>query len=626
MLDLLDINRTDRIMVIDSGFVDIGDYISAAVPAGAGWGSPSGAGCSSPSCRWHGTDVAHVALAAPDNMEGVAGSAGRHATLEPVQFTGFDLRGLGRIFGIMLSAPFNRAPAVINISGSASVPPPFNVGLNRFIDPLFDRALDFGVLVVAAAGNDGQDVDDSFMLFRRTIETSTVVPCETSSVVCVGGLAWDSNQKAPGSNYGSEAEADSVDIFAPYEYWVPEVDTDGNDLGSVAKVQGTSFSAPFVSGVLTMMQAANPNLDADDAIGCLLRSAHQGDRIEVHSRGGNQRRLNAFGSVVCALGRRTGFPILVLDSPMDGETSPGRADLVLNAASLGHEGDPLSIRWSSDLDGELGIYTSGRDAVQNTLSVGTHVLTAQVTDSDGTTASENVTVTITNNPPSATILSPQEGETFGEAQSIWLNALARDIDAFPSGELEGSQVRWSIAGNSFSATGKNASIPAGTLGLGTYTLTVLADDGTDTAEDSVTFSVTECAGSCPTVAILAPGDAVIRTQTVDDEGNLYADVTFAAVASDDEDGDFAGRVGDGPITWNSVNEDGSTTNICTPFRLEPPLVPVPTEQVCDSFTTRYYLRNDSASTDRHVITAEVTDSDGNRATDSIVITLVFDLI
>ena len=178
------------------------------MPAGAGWGSPSRAGCTSDSCLWHGTEVAHVAAGVPDNGVGVAGSAGVHAVLEPVQFSGFDLRGLGRIFGILLTAPLNGPPAVVNISGSVSVPAPFNVFLNRFLDPLFDRGLDLGIVVVVSAGNDGNDVDESRRFLLRTIETSTVVPCETSSVVCVGGLAWDSNSLDGDSNFGSEAESD----------------------------------------------------------------------------------------------------------------------------------------------------------------------------------------------------------------------------------------------------------------------------------------------------------------------------------------------------------------------------------------------------------------------------------
>jgi len=635
LLELLGINSTERIMVIDSGFVDIGDYPSATVPAGAGWGSRSTAGCSSPSCYWHGTEVAHVALAVPDNGVGVAGAAGPHARLEPVQFSGIDLRGVAQIFSLLLSAPFNGPPAVVNISGSADIPGPFNAGLNRLLDPLFDRALDFGVLVVAAAGNEGSDVDSSFRFFFTDIERSTVIPCETSSVICVGGMEWDSTDldegaatvSNDGSNYGTQAERDSVDIYASYEFWAPEVDDSGVSLGRVKSVRGTSFSAPFVSGVIAMMAAANPSMDAEQRASCLLRSAHQGDDVRVHLRGGNQRRVDAYEAVLCALGSRARFPLLRIDSPTDGQSAAGRSDLILNAASLGSEGLPLSVSWSSDVDGAIGgSFSSGVDVAWPNLSIGTHLLTAEVTNSDGAVASEIVTVTITNNAPTARILSPSEGQTFGVAQSINLRAIVEDLDAFPSGELEDSQISWSIDGNSYRGTGSSATIPVGQLPLGDYTLRLVADDGTDTTEETVNFSVVECTGSCPTAAIISPnGDINIRTSLIDDEGRIYADVDFEGFATDDEDGDFAGRLNDGPMRWTAVNEEGLVTNICTPTEIGPPLSPVVVIQACDSFTTRLYLGLSELS-QRYVIELEVTDSDGNLVTDSVAVTLEYDLI
>jgi len=318
--------------------------------------------------------------------------------------------------------------------------------------------------------------------------------------------------------------------------------------------------------------------------------------------------------------------LLAIDSPVDGASVLGRADLSLNAVSMGRDGMPLSITWNSDRDGELGTFLFGQDNIWNSLSVGTHNLTAEVTDTDGATATQTVSVTVSNNLPSATIVSPDNGETFGEMQAIPLLGVAADIDAFPTGQLADSQIRWSLSGNGFTATGANASIPAGRLGVGTYTLTMLADDGTDSAQESVTFSITPCTGSCPSASIIAPGNTVIRTSSRDDNDRIFVDVTFTGVAVDSEDGTFSGRVGDGPMRWTSTNEDGNVTNICTPIRLAPPLVPVETEQVCDSFTARFLLSDDINSTNQHLITLEVTDSDGNRSTDTIIVVLEFDLI
>lgn len=119
---------------------------------------------------------------------------------------------------------------------------------------------------------------------------------------------------------------------------------------------------------------------------------------------------------------------------------------------------------------------------------------------------------------------------------------------------------------------------------------------------------------------------MIRTSSRDDNDRIFADITFTGVAVDTEDGTFSGRVDDGPMRWTSTNEDGNVTNICTPIRLAPPLVAVEREQACDSFTTRFLLSEDANSTNQHLITLEVTDSDGNRSTDTIVVVLEFELI
>jgi len=123
-------------------------------------------------------------------------------------------------------------------------------------------------------------------------EESSIIPCETSTVVCVGGLQWDSIVKHEASNYGSDAEADSVDIYTSYETWVPEYTDAGIYQNNAIKRGGTSYSAPLVSGVVALMKSANPGISARSVVNCLLTTAHTFGR--THPYGGNQRRLNAF--------------------------------------------------------------------------------------------------------------------------------------------------------------------------------------------------------------------------------------------------------------------------------------------------------------------------------------------
>jgi hypothetical protein len=189
-----------------------------------------------------------------------------------------------------------------------------------------------------------------------------------------------------------------------------------------------------------------------------------------------------------------------------------------------------------------------------------------------------------------------------------------------------SQVIWTVVGTGVQATGSSSSIPSGALGVGDYTLRVVADDGFDQSEDSIDFSVSECTGSCPVAAIISPGQVVIATSTRDEEGRVYADIDFEGFATDAEDGELAGRFNDGLMTWTTINARGESSSICTPFFVSPPLVQVEREIRCDAFTTRFYLDETTAGGTQYVVTMEVTDSDGNRASDSVMVTLRFDLI
>src|SRR5690606_233002 len=100
-----------------------------------------------------------------------------------------------------------------------------------------------GMLLFAAAGNDGKNVDSEGCTFGVCWERTWVTPCENAGVICVGGLAANSKNKAGNSNYGGE----QVDIFAPFTLWLgPDPDAPTN---TARAISGTSFSSPFTAGI-----------------------------------------------------------------------------------------------------------------------------------------------------------------------------------------------------------------------------------------------------------------------------------------------------------------------------------------------------------------------------------------
>src|SRR5207244_6554569 len=96
-------------------------------------------------------------------------------------------------------------------------------------------------------------------------------------------------------------------------------------------------------------------------------------------------------------------PEIAITSPADGTSAPAGTPTALLATVTDDFDTNLAaqVRWTSDRDGALG---TGPRTI--TLSEGSHILTAAVTDSNNATASAQVHVTIAPSPPAVTITAP----------------------------------------------------------------------------------------------------------------------------------------------------------------------------------------------------------------------------
>ncbi len=264
-------------------------------------------------------------------------------------------------------------------------------------------------------------------------------------------------------------------------------------------------------------------------------------------------------------------PTVSILTPSDNDVfTPGQTINFTGTADDAEDGDLTDdIQWSSDINGSFG---SGGAVNISTLSAGTHVITASVTDNDGFSDSDNINVTV-NTAPTVSITAPADGSVFTPGQSINFTGTASDAE---EGDLSAS-ISWTS--DLDGSLGSGASINTSTLTAGTHVITASVTDGNGSS-DSDNINVT--VNTAPTVSITAPANGSIFTPG--------QSINFTGTASDAEDGDLTDN-----IQWSSDLDgnigSGGSINIST------------------------------LSAGTHVITASVADSDGSSDSDNISVTV-----
>jgi len=126
-----------------------------------------------------------------------------------------------------------------------------------------DRAAQLGVTVVVSAGNSGCATPDSCWYYVNT-------PADADSAITVGAVAPDSSL-ASFSSRGPTADGRRK----------PDVVVQGADVpaawndGQYARVGGTSFASPQVTGIVALMLQVNPALSPTEVRTLLRRTASQ---------------------------------------------------------------------------------------------------------------------------------------------------------------------------------------------------------------------------------------------------------------------------------------------------------------------------------------------------------------
>jgi len=233
----------------------------------------------------HGTHVSGIIGAVRDNGAGIdgIGSSVRLMALRAVP----DGDERDKDIANAIRYAVDHGAHIINMSFGKGYSP-----RKSLVDAAVRYADENGVLMVHAAGNDGEDIDSGENFPTPVFEDGT----RARLWIEVGAANWQVDSLAATfSNFGQTR----VDVFSP------GVDILSTVPGSeYEREDGTSMAAPVVSGVAALLMAYFPELDATDVRRIILESSVKYGSDVVARPGDGARipfgRLSVTGGVVNA--------------------------------------------------------------------------------------------------------------------------------------------------------------------------------------------------------------------------------------------------------------------------------------------------------------------------------------
>lgn len=201
----------------------------------------------------HGTHVAGSIAALHNNAEGVAGMA-RDVQIMALKALGGPC-GHATTYGILQAASYAvlNGADIINMSLGG-------YGYSKMEDDFFQAVSDFGTLVVAAAGNEGNDNDGTYSSYPASFGAEGIISVAAST---------PKDQLAAFSNFGAskvDIAAPGVKILSTIPMLVNGADTPASHYEFLA---GTSMATPIVSGAAALLKAIYPhysNIELKNAI------------------------------------------------------------------------------------------------------------------------------------------------------------------------------------------------------------------------------------------------------------------------------------------------------------------------------------------------------------------------
>jgi subtilisin family serine protease len=250
----------------------------------------------------HGTMVAGLIGAARGNGYGIDGIADNVKIM--VVKTGPDGDEYDKDVAAGIRYAVDNGAKILNMSFGKKISPH-----KDWVDAAFKYAAAHDVLLVQASGNDNENVDEVTDYPNDTFEDGSATDADNVINVGASGPHKDEKLAADFSNYGKK----NVDLFAP-GYKVTSVTTDAE----LDTEDGTSFSAPVVSGIAALILEYYPNLSAKQVKEAILQSAKPLTGFMVNKPGDKDTKVD-FASLSKTGGIVNAYDALVIASKMKGE-------------------------------------------------------------------------------------------------------------------------------------------------------------------------------------------------------------------------------------------------------------------------------------------------------------------
>jgi hypothetical protein len=519
----------------------------------------------------HGTHVSGI-IASVDNDAGVVGVA---PEAEIYALKALDAEGNGYVFDIIAAMEWATG------GGDPATYPggiPFkthiiNMSLGAPVGNLFLELAciwtyeDDGLLIVAAAGNDGNSSGTGNNVnYPGAYDSVMAVTATDSDDVRAYFSSTGTQIEIAGPGVGVNSTMPTYEVTLSAEY--------GYDYGIL---RGTSMASPHVAGTAALVWAAEPGLTNFAVRTRLQQTADDlGDPgIDYWYGYGLVDAYEAAGAPPLA----DEPPIVIITSYTDGAIVSGVVDVTANASD---DDGVTQVEFFVD-DASIGVDSDDSNGWSVTWDTtlyadGDHTLTATATDTKPQTASDSINVTVDNvdDPPTIAITNPGNGDFVSGTVNITADASddkgVTQVEFFVDGLSIGVDADdsdgWSA---SWDVTGAN----------GGHTVSATATDTTgQTASDSVNVTADEP----PMVTITNPSDGATVSSIVD----LTAD-------ADD----------DSSVTQVEFSVDGSSIGTDT--------------YGADGWSVSWETTSEANGV--HTITATAMDTVGQTASDSINVTV-----